>query len=51
MNDLPPIHRLTEMINEIIDDPKESRFISYSFKRLPTKKALSRHPFELLSRI
>ena len=42
MQDLPPIPRLTEMINEIIDDPKESRFISYSFKRLPTKKALSK---------
>lgn len=42
MNELPPIPELTEIINEVIDDPKEARFIAYSFKRLPTKKALSK---------
>jgi len=42
VNELPPIPRLTELINEIIDDPKEARFLAYSFKRLPTKKALSK---------
>ena len=33
---------MTEIINEVIDDPKEARFIAYSFKRLPTKKAMSK---------
>ena len=42
MEELPPIPRLTEIINEVIDDEKEARFIAYSFKRLPTKKALSK---------
>ncbi len=42
MNGLPPIPRLTEMINEVIDDPKESRLIAFDFKRLPTKKAISK---------
>ncbi|MDA7652521.1 hypothetical protein N8614_03660 [Akkermansiaceae bacterium] len=42
MQDLPPIPRLTEIINEVIDDPKEAKYIAYSFKRLPTKKALSK---------
>jgi hypothetical protein len=42
MKELPPIPRLTEIINEVIDDEKEARFIAYSFKRLPTKKALSK---------
>ena len=42
MEELPPIPRLTEIINDVIDDPKEARFIAYSFKRLPTKKAMSK---------
>ena len=42
MEELPPIPILTDIINEVIDDPKEARFIAYSFKRLPTKKALSK---------
>ncbi|MDB4761718.1 hypothetical protein OAG67_01085 [bacterium] len=42
MEELPPIPILTDIINEVIDDPKEARFIAYNFKRLPTKKALSK---------
>jgi len=42
MQDLPPIPRLTEIINEVIDDPTEAKYIAYSFKRLPEKKALSK---------
>lgn len=42
MEELPPIPILTDIINEVIDDPKEARFIAYSFKRLPTKKAMSK---------
>jgi RimJ/RimL family protein N-acetyltransferase len=42
MEDLPPIPRLTEMINEVVQDRAESKLIAYSFKRLPLKKALSK---------
>jgi RimJ/RimL family protein N-acetyltransferase len=42
MENLPPIPRLTDMIDVVIRDKKESTLLAYSFKRLPLKAALTK---------
>ena len=42
MEQLPPIPRLSEMINEIINDPIEAKLIAFKFKRLPVSQAVKK---------